>query len=379
MKKILFVIIFTVICSIQNYSQINVKIEVISHNVKSDEKVFIAGNIPMLGNWNPGLVNLEKINDSTWSKTFSFEPNQKLEFKFTKGSWGNEALNQNKAVPENYLFTTNSDTTLCFNINYWKDEFLNSIKHKVTGKVEYYYNFKGENILPRDIVVWFPPSYDSLHEKHYPVLYMQDGQNIFDPATSSFGNDWQLDETADSLIRHKAINEIIIVGIYNTYQRNMEYSETDSGYAYMKFIVNKLKPFIDVTYRTLPDKENTAVGGSSLGGLISFMLAWQYPNVFSKAACLSPAFKIGKIDFVSNVLSYKGPRKNIKFYIDNGGLDLEEKLQPGVDEMLSALEKQGYQRGRDIYYYKDYKATHNELAWAGRAYRFLEYFFGKKG
>ena len=80
--------------------------------------------------------------------------------------------------------------------------------------------------------------------------------------------------------------KIIIVGIYNTIRPFSEYAETETGRLYMKFIVNKLKPFIDKNYRTKPDRENTATGGSSLGGLISFMLVWEYPNIFSKAACL---------------------------------------------------------------------------------------------
>ena len=117
---------------------------------------------------------------------------------------------------------------------------------------------------------------------------------------------------------------------------------TDTGYAYMKFIVNELKPFIDYTYHTLPDRENTTVGGSSLGGLISFMMLWEYSDIFSKAACLSPAFKIDSIynhDFVSPVKNYSGPKKDIKIYVYNGGVGLEEELQPGIDEMMKRLKK----------------------------------------
>lgn len=377
MKKILFTILFIITFSIPSFTQIQIKIEVISKDVKSDEKVFIAGNNSELGNWDPGSISLDKINDSTWSKTFNFNKQTQLEFKFTKGTWAQEALNEDGSIPGNFRFLVNSDTILYFQINNWKESVSASVRH-ITGKVDFYPGFKGENLLSRDIIVWMPPSYDSLTAKHYPVLYMQDGQNIFDPSTSSFGSEWRIDETADSLIKVEAINEIIIVGIYNTSQRSSEYSKSDSGYTYMKFMVNRLKPFIERTYRTLADKENTAIGGSSLGGLISFMLAWDYPDVFSKAACLSPAFKIGRYDIVTDVNNYVGPKKQLIFYIDNGGVDLEKKLQPGVDEMLSALENKGYTLGRDIYYYKDDNATHNEKAWASRVYRFLEYFFGKK-
>ncbi len=156
---------------------------------------------------------------------------------------------------------------------------------------------------------------------------MHDGQNVFDPATSSFGYDWRADEVTDSLIKTGDINEIIIVAINNTVDRGKEYVHSNLGYAYMDFIVNKLKPFIDKQYRTLPDKENTAVCGASLGGLISLMLVWNYPQVFSKAACLSSAFKIDQLNYVDSVARYNGIKKDIKLYIDNGGIGLDAKLQ----------------------------------------------------
>ncbi|MCK7520815.1 MAG: alpha/beta hydrolase-fold protein [Ignavibacteriales bacterium] len=149
--------------------------------------------------------------------------------------------------------------------------------------------------------MWLPPSYELNLEKRYPVLYMHDGQNVFDPATSSFGYDWRADEVADSLINAETINEIIIVGIYNTTDRGFEYSYSPLGYKYMDFVVSKLKPFIDSEYRTLPDAENTAVAGSSLGALITFMLSWNYPDVFSKAACFSSALKIQDLNYVDTV------------------------------------------------------------------------------
>jgi predicted alpha/beta superfamily hydrolase len=170
---------------------------------------------------------------------------------------------------------------------------------------------------------------------------MQDGQNIVDPRTSTFKVDWQIDEATDSLIRKGLIEEIIIVGIYNTPDRGSEYSENDTGYAYMNFIVNSLKPFIDKNYRTLSGRKYTATAGSSLAGLISFMLAWEYTDVFSMAACISPAFKIERHNFVDNVESFSGEKKEIKIYIDNGDNELDSKLQIGVDEMLQALKKKG--------------------------------------
>jgi len=235
---------------------------------------------------------------------------------------------------------------------------------------------KGKGIKDRDVVVWLPPCYDENSEVHYPALYMHDGQNMFDPKTSAFGVDWQIDEASDTLIRKGYIEPIIIVGIYNTPDRTSDYSPNDTGYAYMNFIVNDLKPFIDNNYRTLPEREFTATGGSSMGGLISFMLLWEHSNVFSQAACLSPAFKIGSFDFVAPVENYTNNKKNIRIYIDNGGVGLEDSLQAGIDDMLVALKNKGYAENGDLYWYKDADAKHFESDWAERIWRPLIYMFG---
>jgi predicted alpha/beta superfamily hydrolase len=269
-----------------------------------------------------------------------------------------------------------NDTTLTIQVSLWADMFERKAEGQITGIAKYHLNISAEKIKPRDVIVWLPPFYFLDTEKRYPVLYMHDGQNLFDPRTSAFKIDWQLDETADSLIRKKLIKEMIIVGIYNTPDRRSEYSENDTGYAYMKFIVDSLKPFIDKNYRTLPDGENTATGGSSMGGLISFMLTWEHPEKFSKAICMSPAFKYKRFDFVDNVSLYTGSKKPIKFYIDNGENETDSTIQPGVNEMLLTLKEKGFNEYDDIYWFKDENALHSETAWAKRVWRALIFMFG---
>lgn len=377
MKKTVIYFCLLLFTASLNFAQIKLKIVVTTNNIDSTEKVFITGNNPELGNWNPRLIHLVKINDSTWTKEFLFDKDEILEFKFTKGSWNKEALKDDGKVPGNNIIKVLRDTTIYVRINNWNAS-KPIIRGAITGEVRYHYNFEGGGLLPRNIVIWFPPGYDSLSEKYYPVLYMHDGQNIFDPATSSFGVDWQIDEISDSLIKVNEIEELIIIGIYNTYLRQTEYVPSDTGYKYMQFIAEELKPFIDKTYKTLPDRMNTAVAGSSAGGLISFMMLWEYPDIFSKGACVSPAFKISNIDFVSDVKNYSGLKKPVKIYIDNGGLGIDEKLQPGIDEMLLALKEKDFEAGDDLYWFKDTQAEHNEAAWAKRAHIFLKYLFPKK-
>lgn len=351
------------------------KIELIVFSkIPPNQNIFITGNKPDLGNWSPDKIPLTKINDSTWSRSFEFMADDVIEFKFTKGSWDEEALDENGSVSKNIILKASADTTIIFNINNWGNS-KSKIVGQITGNVKYHKKFESRNVFPRDIMIWLPPSYDSKPDKYYPVLYMQDGQNIFDPLTSSFGIDWQMDEVADSLIKAKAIDEIIIVGIYNTKDRGNEYNNSTLGKSYIKFLMEELKPFIDRTYRTLPDRENTAVGGSSSGGLISFIMVWENSDVFSKVACISPAFKIADLDFVTPVKNYSGAKKDIKIYIDNGGIGLEEKLQPGIDEMLEVLNQKGFVENKDLLFVKDVTAEHNESAWAKRVYRFLEFLF----
>lgn len=242
---------------------------------------------------------------------------------------------------------------------------------QITGTVNYHPAIKANGLQERNLIVWLPPDYGVDPEQRYPVLYMHDGQNIFDPSTSFIGIDWQIDETADSLIRSGEIPPVIIVGIFNTSDRTMEYTPGEKGEAYMDFVVNTVKPLIDSTYLTLSDRDNTFVGGSSAGGIISFMLTWEYPEIFSKAICMSPAFRNPdgfnyQFNYITTVQDTETPPQNVFFYLDNGGVELDALLQPGIDEMLLALDSKGYRLDRDFVFIKDEDATHSETAWAER-------------
>lgn len=377
MRKIIFTLLVSTLLQGISFTQIKVKIDVKSNSVKETESIFIAGNLLQLGEWSPNKISLTKVDTFLWSRTFELNKGDFIEFKFTKGDWNSEALTDDKSVPSNHKLTVTNDTSLFFKVNYWKDDYKINIPDTITGKFVHIKNFDANDIQDRDIIVWLPPDYDSTDTKKYPVLYMHDGQNIFNPATSSLGFDWRIDEIADSLIRVNEIPSLIVVGIYNSGRRFYEYSNTDEGNRYMKFLINELKPFIDKTFKTLPDRDNTFVGGSSMGGLISFMLGWEYPEIFSRMICVSPAFKIRNVDYVSAVKRYSGEKKELKIYIDNGGLGLESELQKGIDEMLEVLTAKGFKINKDIIWIKDSNAEHNEIAWSKRAPVFLKFLFDK--
>lgn len=353
--------------------------EVIANNLDSASVVYITGAAKELGSWNPSKTPMQKVTEILWRKILMFDKNSKIEFKFTLGSWSSEALDKDGHVPKNNFLSVENDTTVVFKIDKWKNG-ENTVQYgQVTGKVDIIGGMSYPGLKNRDVLVWLPPGYENDRKKRYPVLYMHDGQNVFDPKTSTFGTDWQIDETADSLIRSEAMQEIIIVAINNTDDRIQEYSYTDLGKKYMEFIVKKLKPYIDKNYRTLSDRKNTAAMGSSMGGLISFMLVWEHSKIFSKAGCLSAAMAVKgeKLNYNQFIESYSGKKKDIKIYFDNGSIGLEKRLQPGIDEALFLLKKMGYKEGLDLEWYLDEGADHNEDAWAKRVWRPLLFMFGK--
>ncbi len=378
-SKMKFLLIITILTfgSI-TYPQNSVKLNliVISHLANDSSGVFITGNSPVIGNWNPKFYKMDAVNDSTWQSQINLPVNTTLEFKFTLGDWNREALNSDKTVTHNNSIKVISDTTVVYHISYWSNKRENKFRGQITGNVEYQRGFYGNGIIPRDIIVWLPPGYNVDLEKRYPVLYMQDGQNIIDPQTSAFGVDWQMDENADTLIKKGFIEPIIIVGIYNTRLRESEYGFNDTSSAYKKFIVNDLKPFIDSHYRTKTGTESNAIAGSSLGGLIAFELAWEFPDVFSKCACVSPAFDIEQYNYIPFVQNTDSVKKQTQIYIDVGGHGIDTLLQSGVDEMISVLKQKGFDEGENLYYKFYPEATHSEKDWAARVWRILIYLFG---
>ena len=248
-------------------------------------------------------------------------------------------------------------------------------KGKVTviGNVDYHREIYSRILdKKRDFFVWLPAGYDDNPSKRYPVLYMHDGQNLIDPKTSFAGKDWQVDEALTRLIAEYKIKEIIVVGINNSGERLEEYSDSEKGEKYRKFLIEELKAFVDSKYRTLSDNKNTAIMGSSMGGLASFLMVWKHPEVFSMAGCMSSSFYYNDDKVFKMLDEYTDPKKHVKFYIDHG----EDGLVRG-QKMFCKLTQMGYIIGTDLDYFYAPKAEHNESEWAKRLERPLIFFFGK--
>lgn len=227
----------------------------------------------------------------------------------------------------------------------------------------------------RSLRIYLPPSYDENTAKRYPVLYMHDGQNLFDAKTASFGVEWGIDETVNHLVAIGQMDEVIVVGIDNTPDRLPEYTPCcDPKHgggklpAYEAFVVDTVKPMIDKTLRTLPGKDNTAIMGSSLGGIASVAIAQHHPDIFSKAGGVSSSFFWNNKAMITKLPA----RVPVRFYLDAGTKDdgLEETML-----MRDAMLAQGYVAGTDLLYFKAEGGSHNEKSWAARVEKPLTWFF----
>jgi enterochelin esterase-like enzyme len=194
---------------------------------------------------------------------------------------------------------------------------------------------------------------------------MHDGQNLFSPSSAAFGVEWRVDESLDSLSRIGLIDDIIVIGIDNTPDRSEEYNPLESkGRLYMDYICDVLRPYVDSLYNTAEGKQDCFTAGSSMGGLISLALAWERDEHFGGALCMSPAVMYKGFDYVSE-LNALSPYPLPKLYIDNGGIDLEKILQPGVDSLNQFLLSLGYDEST-LKLVIDPEAKHFESAWAER-------------
>lgn len=351
-------------------------------NTPDKDTIFITGSHPSAGNWDPGKVPLTKSAENTWEITLSLPKGMPFEYKITRGSWDKEAVYQKGVFPHNQILTVAQADTVKVKVVDWLDKVpelaVRPIQGGITGTVEYLRNFPSVKLrYTRDIIILFPPDYYKNTHKRYPVLYMHDGQNVIDPRTSLTKVDWGIDETVDKLYKEGKMQEIIVVGIYNSPDRLTEYSDSPVGNDYMDFLIHELKPFIDSKYRTLPDRKNTATMGSSMGGLISFLLVWKHSDVFSKAACLSTWFPNDNDKAYKMVENYQGPKKDIKIYLDHGDRGMESVAVEPVQRMRDLLIQKGFIPGKDLDYYYAKGAEHNEASWAARLSRPVLFLFGK--
>jgi predicted alpha/beta superfamily hydrolase len=304
---------------------------------KATDKIYLVGNF---NNWNPHDEKFEL-------KTINGKPGITIElakgmhdYKFTEGSWESvESLD--KGFPTaNRNIVVESDTTINVEIEQWADHFPKKERHSTASKNVHIVDesfYIPQLDRHRRVWIYLPESYNTAKKK-YPVLYMHDGQNVFDEVTSAYG-EWGVDEALDTLgSQHK---EIIIVAVDNGGDKRMnEYSPYDmekygqgEGDQYVDFLVKTLKPYIDKHYRTKKDDKNTFIAGSSMGGLISFYAILKYPKVFGGAGVFSPAFWI--TPQLKNINPEKAKKVKGKIYFYAG----QQEDEHMVPDMLNVFQQ----------------------------------------
>ena len=233
----------------------------------------------------------------------------------------------------------------------------------------------------RTVAIWLPPSYEKDDVSRFPVLYLHDGQNLFDRATA-FGEEWQVDETAMALIHRGEIAPIIVVGVYNAgdgrvddYTPSPDPSHGRGGRVALhgRMLVEELKPWIDQTYRTLPSAASTALGGSSLGGLSTLYVGLRYSTAFGMLAVHSPAVWWDNRVIIRHVEALSG-RLPLRIWLDAGTAEGAAVI-PDLRALRDTLLRKGWRLGRDLAYLEVEGAGHDEAAWAARVAPMLHYFF----
>lgn len=262
------------------------------------------------------------------------------------------------------------------------DDAASGVEHTITGDVRTHEKFHSEFLAhDRTIMVYLPPLYDADSAQRYPVLYLHDGQNVFDRATS-FGEEWRVDESAEKLITAGEIEPLIVVAIYNTGEHRVdEYTPTAraeigrGGHAgdYGRMLVEELKPFIDRTYNTLPSAASTALGGSSLGGLLTMHLGLRYPTAFGRLAVLSPSvWWDGRI--LLREVDSLGAKLPTKIWLDAGTAEGTDTID-NARALRDALVAKGWTIGHDLAYLEEQGGEHNEHSWSLRVDRVLRFLF----
>lgn len=361
--------------SMNSKKPVMIRVKNLPANTPDHAKIYFASSI---NNWQPDDPDFELKKDKQGYYILTLPKiSHSIEYKYTLGSWDSVETDENGDTIQNRVL--NPDSLLVEdNIKGWADSLpeLSTAQNNVHILNEKFYIPQLKRY--RRIWIYLPPDYET-SDKKYSVIYMQDGQNLFDQSTS-FSGEWDVDETLNQLF-FEGKYDAIVVGIDNGGETRVdEYSpwinETfhkgGEGDAYVDFLANTLKPYIDTHYRTKKDAKNTGLFGSSLGALISVYGGLKYPDIFSKIGAFSPAFWYSSDQLNEYILTDQKNLKNLKFYF-LAGTHESDTLITEIDKVCQNLLKKGVPE-KNIYKKIDDYGTHTESYWSeefGNAYEWL--------
>jgi predicted alpha/beta superfamily hydrolase len=348
-----------VLCGLMNFSWSQYKVSFILDSNLPDDSVFLASNI---NNWDPASPDYRFMNN----KLVLENVRGILSFKCTKGSWEKVEIGPDGVDIPNRVLEVISDTTIILQVVGWKDPSRNVEKnHTASQHVSRLQDsiFSPQLGRSKAVYIYLPKDYYLAVQKTYPVLYMHDGQNLFDEYRAAFG-EWKVDEFLDSL-NTTGMSASIVVAIDNDPARRLnEYNPYDhpdfgkgEGNEYLDYIVTIVKPFIDSHYRTKTNMKYTAIAGSSMGGLISMHAMTAYSHVFGSAGIFSPAFWVAPDVYTAVLKSGFNSHHLLYFYAG----DAESKeMVPDMQKMIDIIKEKNYCR---LISTVERGGLHNEQFW----------------
>lgn len=343
------------------------RIEIVSKPQQhSSDTLFIAGSF---NNWNPSskYFIFQKSDNGKEYIELKGMPQGIVEYKITRGGWNSTEVSSAGSAIFNRILNLRGDTTVQIAVEGWIDDFPS--RPPVTSKSKNVFIVDTAFYIPqlnrsRRIWIYLPEGY-ALSRRHYPVVYMHDGQNLFDNLIAPFG-EWGVDEMMDSI---KESRQSIVVGIdhggstrlteYNPYASRFGKGE---GGAYLEFLVSRLKPFIDSAYRTKKERTYTFIAGSSMGGLISMYAVLKYPDVFGGAAVFSPAFWIAP-QMINDAREFKSNYKPAIYFVC-GELE-SDKMVSDMKGVYDAIRQTG---NTHLFFKTVPQGRHNEAFWKSEMY-----------
>ncbi|MFK8054470.1 MAG: alpha/beta hydrolase-fold protein [Woeseiaceae bacterium] len=350
-------------------------------------KVYLAGNLPALGPWHPARFPMTG-SGSNRTATLSVPDGHQLQYKVTAGSWEQEGLGPSGTLLPNFSATITEDTTLTVDIAGFRtdpDELIEDWRGSdVVGELVYWKDMSSAFLdEDRHVVVWLPPGYDAESAQTYRVIYMHDGQNLFDPRLAYSNMDWGVDEAMMRGVENGEYEPAIIVGIWNTPERVFEYSPWHKAPDYARFLLEELMPKVAAEFQVKTGPEHTFSMGSSMGGLVSFYLVKEHPDVFGACGCVSShltwsaqaiEWLAGRDPSNADPMSYllrdiRGGMNmptGVRMYFDYGTEGLDQGYAPAHEVLANWLKTEGYEPGDALKLKQFDGAGHTESDWRAR-------------
>ena len=349
--------------------------------------VYVSGNLDALGPWAPDALALAGEGEER-RVAFDVPAGHELEYKFTLGRWEREALSELGFVPPNHRLLADRDRAATHVIAAFKEDpevYMADWRGSgVVGTLVYWPDVESDFLGPsRHVEVWLPPGYEDDADRRYPVIYMHDGQNLFDPRIANTGVDWGVDEAMMRGAEAGAFGPAIVVGAWSTAERFDEYSPWHDAPRYARFLIEELMPRVNREFRTLTGPGDTFVMGSSMGGLLSFYLVTNHPDVFGACGCVSSHFALseaaiaefsgtgpGKADptpyIVRDIAAGATVPDGARYYFDWGTETLDETYEVDHRPVRDWLLGQGLVEGEDFLMRGYDGHAHTEAAWRAR-------------